>query len=108
MVRQARKNSAALWFASQSVNDFYPEGNSELAGTLKSMFELVPYKILLQMDSSAKDKLIKLFSEFQEDEIAQTFSFAKGQMMIYVAGEGKFIVRRKVHEEYLEYFRGGR
>ena len=108
MVRQARKNSAALWFASQSVNDFYPEGNSELGGILKAMFELVPYKILLQMDASAKDKLVQLFPEFHEEEISQTFSFGKGQMMIHIAGEGKFIVNRYVPDEHLEYFAGGR
>ncbi|MDO5733340.1 MAG: hypothetical protein Q4P72_06145 [Eubacteriales bacterium] len=111
MVRQARKNSAALWMASQSARDFYPTVSSnrgKFVDQMQSIFALVPYKVLMKQDQSDVRYLQELLPSFTDNEIASTLSFDRGQMLIEVAGEGKIIVNRFIHPEYLELFGGGR
>ena len=60
ILREARKYFTGLVFASQSIRDYAPE-SSDTAGmdALKTLFELVQYKFIMQQDSNVLAQLIR-------------------------------------------------
>lgn len=85
-VRRSRKYDAALWFASQDINDFSPEGISEGAKAVKTIFNLVQYKLILKQESSSVKTLQEAFPQFTYSELKSTSGFIPGEMLLSLGG----------------------
>lgn len=104
MLRRSRKYDAALWFASQSVTDFLPNGNAEGADTIKNIFNLVQYKYIMKQSSSSIDTLHYAFPQFTISELYSTDVFTPGQFLLsYGGGKNKICCKRVVPKNYLLY-----
>ena len=51
LLRRARKYDAALWFATQSVLDFVPSESNDDTDTVRKIFSLVQYRVLLKQSN---------------------------------------------------------
>lgn len=85
-VRRSRKYDAGLWFASQDITDYSPEGNSEGAKAVKTIFNLVQYKLILKQDSGNIETLHEAFPQFTYSELKSTSSFVPGEMLLSLGG----------------------
>lgn len=108
LVRRSRKYDSALWFASQSIRDFVSSGESENIEKLRSIFEMVQYKMLMQQDESSIPIVISLFPQFTESEIASTTSFKKGEMLLSMGATHKIRCKKYIPKSDFAYFKGGR
>lgn len=109
LVRRSRKYDAALWFASQDINDFSPEGSSEGAIKVKTIFNLVQYKLILKQDSSAARILQEAFPQFTYSELKSTSGFVPGEMLLSLGGgHEKIHCYREVADEDLIYMGNSR
>ncbi len=85
LVRRSRKYFSGLWFATQSILDFLPNGfesSGRVADRIKIIFQLVQYKILLKQESSALKVLRQAFPQFTESELKNTTDFEPGEMLM--------------------------
>lgn len=73
LCRRTRKYFAGLWFATQSILDFIPDGNLAAAGSIKVIFSLVQYKMILKQSPESIEILHQAFPRFhmQSSEKAQ-------------------------------------
>lgn len=92
LLRRSRKYDAGLWFASQSILDFIPSGNTEQAEKIKVIFQLVQYKIILKQSSDSIDTLHDIFGQFTHHELTETSQFSAGEMLMSISGG-----RHKLH-----------
>lgn len=92
LVRRTRKYDAGLWFASQSVSDFNPGGDSEGAERIRVIFSLVQYKLILKQSAENIDILHQYFPQFTMSELNSTTEFIPGEMLLSI-GSG----RNKLH-----------
>jgi hypothetical protein len=106
--RRARKYNGGLWYDTQRAQDCAPSGGTENLDKIKTIFELVQYKVLMKQDDSAFDVLGKLFPQFTQSEIESTSHFKKGELLISLGDGQKFRCRRYIPQEDFEYFGGGR
>ncbi len=88
LVRRTRKYIAALWFATQSILDFFPSGDTQAAEKIKVIFSLVQYKVILKQSPDSLAALHKILPQFTESELAQSVSFYPGQMLLSL-GSGR-------------------
>lgn len=95
LLRRSRKYDAALWFATQSVLDINPEGTDAGFNSLRRLFDLVQYKIILKQQSNCFNHLKNTFYQLTDGEIQSTADFEAGQMIILL-GSG----RHKIHCDY--------
>lgn len=97
LVRRTRKYDAALWFATQSILDFMPSDSGESADTVKKIFQLVQYKILLKQSSDSVELLHSVFNQFTTSELYATDSFVPGEMLLSLgSGKNKIHCRKAV------------
>ncbi|SDA31096.1 Type IV secretory pathway, VirB4 component [Ruminococcus sp. YE71] len=85
LVRRSRKYFSGLWFATQSILDFLPNGinsSGRVADRIKIIFQLVQYKVLLKQESSALPVLHQAFPQFTESELKSTTDFEPGEMLM--------------------------
>ena len=108
MVRQARKYDAGLWFASQSIQDFFPSSNPGIKDRIIAIFSNVQYKIVMKQDASQLTLLHEAFPQFSESELSQTPAFAAGDMLLSMGGGQNYTCRRYIPTEDLALFGGGR
>ena len=95
LLRRARKYDAALWFATQSVLDFVPSESNEDTDTVRKIFSLVQYRVLLKQSSDSLETLQRHFPQFTLSELANTDSFEAGEMLLAVSsGNNKIHCRR--------------
>lgn len=102
MIREYRKYEALLWLASQSLRDIY-DNTSET--NLKTLFELINYKIILRQSPNVKD-LMEEKLELTPTQVDRVISAGKGEGIISM-GEGNFSFTSIILPEYLEIFSGG-
>lgn len=109
LTRRARKYDAGLWFASQSILDFMPEGQTEGIDKVKTIFALVQYKLLMKQPESSFNALRDTFKQFTESEIASTATFEAGETLMSL-GSGREKIRfcRYIEACDFAYFGGGR
>lgn len=109
LARRSRKYESGLWFASQSILDFVSDVNSAAMDTIKNIFTLVQYKMILQQDSASVAMLGKVFGQLTASELAAIPSFTVGEMILDMGGN-----HQKIHcwcdipQSDFAYFRGGR
>ena len=108
LTRRSRKYDAGLWFASQSITDFSPQGTVSDNDTIKDIFGLVQYKMILKQPSEAVETLHQAFPQFTYSELAATDNFIPGEMLISLGGKSKLRCRRYINEDDLSYFGNSR
>lgn len=92
LVRRTRKYDAALWFASQSILDFVPNYQSEHVDTIKTIFALVQYKIILAQPTQNIELAQVVFPQFTVSELVSSTIFKPGEMLLSLGGG-----RHKIH-----------
>lgn len=108
MGRRARKYDAGLWFASQSITDFFPDGASEGTEIIKTIFGLIQYKLIMKQPPEAVGTLMKAFPQFTESELLSTDNFIPGEMLMSLGGKMKLRCQRYIPMEDFEYFGNSR
>ena len=104
LLRRSRKYDAGLWFASQSILDFLPSGNSEAAERIKIIFQLVQYKVILKQSSDSIETLCNIFSQFTYSELKGTSQYSAGEMLLALSsGRHKLHCRRTASDSDLMY-----
>lgn len=86
--RRSRKYDAGLWYATQSILDFMPSDTGENVDTVKKIFQLAQYKILLKQSSDSVETLHRIFGQFTLSELYATDNFEAGEMLLSL-GSGK-------------------
>lgn len=89
LLRRSRKYDAALWFATQSLADFDPEGSNSDFNAVRKVFNLVQYKIIMKQQSNSFEHLKKAFYQLTDSEVQETAEFESGQMIILL-GSGRY------------------
>ncbi len=92
LLRRSRKYDAGLWFASQSILDFLPSSDSAETDVIKTIFQLVQYKIILKQSPDSIQKLHEIFSQFTISELNNSTNFQAGEMLMSLSAG-----RNKVH-----------
>lgn len=92
LLRRSRKYDAGLWFASQSILDFLPSGQTEQAEKIKVIFQLVQYKIILKQSYDSIPPLKDIFGQFTLSELKTSASFEAGEMLMSLSSG-----RNKIH-----------
>ena len=108
MGRRARKYDAGLWFASQSITDFFPDGTSEGTEIIKTIFGLIQYKLIMKQPPEAVSTLMKAFPQFTESELLSTDNFIPGEMLMSLGGKMKLRCQRYIPPEDFAYFGNSR
>lgn len=107
--REDRKYFGGLYFASQSIRDFVPEGSdSESINKIKTLFELAQYKFILRQDSNALDLLNRVFSrQLTQAELDGIPTLEKGQAILCISGDSNIDVRINISEKEMSMLKGG-
>ena len=95
LVRRSRKYFAGLWFATQSILDFLPNGYESagrVADKIKVIFQLVQYKVILKQESSVLTTLKQAFPQFTNSELKSSTDFEPGEMLLALDS-----ARMKIH-----------
>lgn len=107
MDREARKYFAALWFASQSVRDFFPENASqEGIDQIRTLFELMQYRILLKQDNP--EVIQRVFgNSLTQSQINSIVKLEQGQCILSIAGDSNIQFHIDISKEEEKLFAGG-
>lgn len=107
--REARKYFGGILFASQSINDFVPEGSEqEILTKIKTLFSLTQYKFIMQQDTSSDRTLRDVFGDtLSESERNIIPSFSTGQCILSISGVQNLMVNIEISDEEEELFGGG-
>jgi hypothetical protein len=109
LTRRTRKYDAALWFASQSILDFFPKGTKENIDTILTIFSLVQYRIILKQTYDSIESLHMAFPQFTYSELNSTTNFKPGDMLMSFGGtRQKLICHRTIFKEDLLYIGNSR
>ena len=108
LVRRARKYDAGIWFDSQSARDFMPDASGINADKIKTIFEMVQYKAILQQDDSSITAMEILFPQFTRSELESTVHFLPGSMLLSIGSGVKIRFQKHIPQEDLVTFAGGR
>lgn len=107
LTRRSRKYSAGLWFASQSILDFFSDGvgsQSDAAKKVRVIFSLVQYKFILKQDAGAVEDLKSAFPNFSESQLAAAPGFVPGEMLVGLdSNTMKLRIRRLMSTAQLMY-----
>lgn len=107
--REARKYFGGIWFATQSIDDLYPE-NSDGYGEeqLKKLFQLCQYKIIMQQGSETVSKLKTLFEgEIPNQELENVKNFETGECILNISGDTNIHFNIFITDEEKQLFKGG-
>ncbi|TWL14626.1 VirB4 family type IV secretion system protein [Bacillus licheniformis] len=107
--REARKYFGGLFFASQSIRDFVPEGSSaNVIGKIKTLFELTQYKFIMKQDSNTQRDLKNIFQgQLSDSELAAIPTLEKGQCILAITGQNNISCNIDVSPDELQLFQGG-
>lgn len=107
--REARKYFGGITLASQSVNDYVPEGSSQDSiNKIKTLFELSQYKFIMQQDTNASDVLRNVFkNELTEDDIEIIPQLEMGETILCISGMTNIHFNIYITEEEQQLFAGG-
>jgi len=108
LVRRARKYDAGIWFDSQSARDFMPDASGLNADKIKTIFEMVQYKAILQQDDSSVSAMEVLFPQFTRSELESAVHFLPGSMLLSIGSGVKIRFQKHIPQEDLVTFAGGR
>lgn len=109
LTRRTRKYDAALWFASQSILDFFPKGTKENIDTILTIFSLVQYRIILKQTYDSIESLHMAFPQFTYSELNSTTNFKPGDMLLSFGGtRQKLSCHRTIFKEDLLYIGNSR
>lgn len=95
LVRRARKYFAALWFATQSIKDFYPSSASENADKITAIFSLLQYKMIMKQSDDCIDILSDIFPQFSRSELNSVPQFRSGDMLLSISSGRQKVTCRK-------------
>lgn len=101
--KEIRKYEGIIWMASQSLRDCYDETSS---ADLKSLFELLNYKIVLKQ-SSSMSSLMENTLGMTPSQIFRVVNAEAGEGVIYT-GEGIFSFSSTILPKWLNIFNGGK
>ena len=110
-LREARKYFAGITFASQTVRDFMPEGESDPhINKIKALFELTQYKFMFRQDSSTLPLINRIFNNsLTFSQIEQIPYLDTGETILSIAGDRSLRFGVWLSNEYEEkIFAGGR
>ena len=109
LCRRTRKYDASLWFASQSILDYNPSGNSEGAEKIRVIFQLVQYKFIFKQSSNTAASLHEFFPQFTISELSATAEFEPGELLLSLgSGRNKIHCKRYVDDATLLYIGNSR
>lgn len=108
-VREMRKFSAGIYFATQSPQELLPENSdNEYTTAIKTIFELCNNRILLHQDESVKPLLKQTLGSSLKDSDYDILSKLKeGQALFYLGGGQNYRVNVRPDNYQLEVFAGG-
>ncbi len=95
LVRRARKYFAALWFATQSIKDFYPSSASENADKITVIFSLLQYKMIMKQSDDCIEMLGDIFPQFSSSELNTVPTFRSGDMLLSISSGRQKVTCRK-------------
>jgi len=107
--REARKYFGGIWFASQSIRDYAPEGTGDRGmEKLKDLFEFTQYKFIFRQNSSAVPLISRLFGEeltdAQKKHIPEQI---KGETLLCISGDQILQVQVALSKDEDAIFTGG-
>ena len=108
-VREMRKFSAGVFFATQSPQEMLPESASDnYQAQMKAIFNICSVRMLLNMDY-ADAKLLKgtLGNALTNDDYERISQLTKGQIIVNLGGRSNYQVTNKPTPQQLEIFQGG-
>lgn len=107
--REAPKFFGGIWFASQSIRDFVPEGaNKDGVSMIKKLFELSMYKIILRQDANCVNQLAEIFEgDVTRSELESVPSFERGQAILIISGTRNIRYHNRITKEEELLFKGG-
>lgn len=107
--REGRKFFGGILFASQSIDDFAPEGSSsEALMQIKQIFALCQYKFILKEDGIAIDSLKRVFrNEITDNEVEGVPEFEQGETLLVISGDRNVKFKVFLTEEENQLFEGG-
>jgi GTP-binding protein EngB required for normal cell division len=108
ITRQGRKYFTGLTLASQSIRDYAPQNNdSEAVEKLKTLFELMQYKIIMQQESNCHDILRTVFGgRLTETQLKQIPQFGVGECFLST-GEEILHTQIALSRQEAQLFEGG-
>lgn len=107
--REMRKFNAGVIFATQSPQEMVPD-NVETAAlsSLRTVFELTQYKVIMSMDPSQIKKMKQLLGgSLTDSDYAQILELNAGQAIVNLGGRETYTIRFTPSERQLELFKGG-
>ena len=108
LVRRARKYDAGIWFDSQHASDFFPKHDGAIAEKIRTVFDLVQYKAILQQSGADKAALQQLMPHLTPAEIDATVTYSPGEMLLSIGAASKLRLKAYIPAEDLKLFGGGR
>ncbi len=107
--REARKYFGSIIMAMHSVRDSVLEGaQSEEVNAIRTLFELMQYKIVMQQDSNSSNVLKDVFKKsLSEKEIEAIPVFKTGEAIISITGSKNIRLNIKISKEEEKLFKGG-
>jgi hypothetical protein len=87
-LREARKYLGGYVIASHNIKDYVPQqATKEGVDKLKTMFELMQYKMVMNQDINAREELKEIFGEeLKEYHIQHINKLEKGQAILNISG----------------------
>ena len=107
--REARKFFGGIYFASQSIRDFVPEGSDSTAvDKIKVLFDLSQYKFVLNQDTNAINTIDRVFGHsFTQSELADIPKLSRGQTILSIQGYRNIMFNVECTDDEINLFRGG-
>ena len=107
--REARKFFGGIYFASQSIRDFVPEGSSSTAiDKIKVLFDLSQYKFVMNQDTNAIETIDRVFGHsFTKTELEDIPKLSRGQTILSIQGSRNIAFNVDCTKEEIDLFRGG-
>lgn len=107
--REARKYFGGLWFASQSIRDYAPEGTGDKSlEKLKDLFEFTQYKFIFRQSSSAIPLISRLFGEQLTDtQSSHIPEQTQGEALLCISGDNIINLQVALSDEEEAMFTGG-
>lgn len=109
--REARKYFAGIVFASQSIRDFVPQGEStEELDKIRTLFELTQYKFMFRQDASTMNLLSTVFrNALSFSQIEQIPTLETAWTILSISGDRSIKFKVFLSKEYeAQLFAGGR
>lgn len=108
-LREGPKYFSNIWFASQSIRDFIPEGSTDKnIEKLKTLFELTQYKFVFRQDRNAVPVLDRVFQNVltprQRERIP---TYVRGQNTLIISGDKVIDFKVYLSKEDEVLFKGG-